>query len=40
MMTMFNQINARIVDKDEINMFKTLQSNIIFWIIWIAEMAV
>jgi len=37
---MFNQINARIVDKDEINMFKTLQSNIIFWIIWIAEMAV
>jgi len=40
MMTMFNQINARVVDKDEINMFKALQSNIIFWLVWIAEMGV
>lgn len=40
MMTMFNQINARIVEKDEINMFRTLQSNIIFWMVWVAEMVV
>lgn len=39
MMTMFNQINARVVDPNEINMMKTLQSNIIFWLVWLGEMA-
>ena len=37
---MFNQINARVVDKDEINMVRTLLSNPIFWFIWLAEMVV
>ena len=40
MMTMFNQINARIVGKDDFNMLKTLTNNIIFWIVWLAEMGV
>ena len=40
MMTMFNQINSRIVDKDEINMFKAIHSNKIFLLVWVVEMAV
>ena len=40
MMTMFNQMIARTVDKDEPNIFKALPSNLIFWIIWILEMGI
>jgi magnesium-transporting ATPase (P-type) len=39
MMTMFNQINSRIVDPNDMNMLKTVQSNLIFWFIWLGEMA-
>lgn len=40
MMTMFNQINARIVDKDEVNMFKAIHVNKIFLLVWLIEMGV
>jgi len=37
LMNLFNMINCRIVDKDEINIFKTLFNNIYFWIVFIIE---
>ena len=40
MMTMFNQINSRVVDKDDMNVCKTICNNPIFWLIWIAEMGI
>ena len=40
MMTMFNQINSRVVEATEWNVFKTICSNPIFWFIWAAEMAI
>ena len=40
MMTMFNQINSRVVDKDDMNVCKTICNNPIFWFIWIAEMVI
>lgn len=33
LMTLFNQINCRIVDDKEMNVFKTLFNNLTFWII-------
>ena len=38
LMTLFNQINCRIVEVQEINVFKTLCNNRYFWIIFIFEM--
>lgn len=38
MLTMFNQICSRVVEKDEMNVFKTVLSNPIFWVVWAAEM--
>lgn len=40
MLTMFNQICARVVEKNEMNVFKTILSNPIFWIVWAAEMGI
>lgn len=37
-MTMFNQICARCVEGEEINVFKTIMSNPIFWLVWVLEM--
>lgn len=39
LMNMFNQINCRVVDDDEINVFKTLGNNSIFWLVFGGEMA-
>ena len=33
-------INCRVVDKDEINVFKTLSNNYIFWIILAIEITI
>lgn len=38
MMTMFNQINARTIDENEANVFRTLGGNWIFWLVWVAEL--
>ena len=38
-MTMFNQINSRVIDGD-MNVFKSPFSSLWFWIIWIAEVGV
>jgi len=38
LMTLFNQINCRVIEVDEINVFKTLFNNKYFWIIFIFEM--
>ena len=40
MMTMFNQINSRIIDGKTANVFKTLKSNPMFWMIWAFEMGI
>lgn len=40
MMTMFNQINSRVVEANEWNVFKTICSNPIFWFIWALEMGI
>lgn len=37
LMNMFNQINCRVVDPEETNVFKTLFNNIWFWIIFAFE---
>lgn len=37
LMNLFNMINCRIVDKDDINIFKTLFNNIYFWIVFLIE---
>jgi hypothetical protein len=39
-MNIFNMINCRVVDKDEINVFKTLFNNYIFWIILAIEITI
>lgn len=39
-MNMFNQINCRNVDEKDINVFRTLGNNFIFWIVIIGEVAV
>lgn len=38
MMNMFNQINCRVLDETEINVFKTLCNNLIFWVVFAVEM--
>lgn len=40
LMNMFNMLNCRIVDQDEINIFKTLFNNQFFWIIFFIEMVI
>lgn len=37
LMTLFNQINCRVVDRNELNVFKTLFNNGIFWIVFLGE---
>jgi len=36
-MNMFNQINSRVTDEKEINAFKTLHNNLIFWLVIAGE---
>lgn len=36
-MNMFNQINSRVTDENEINAFKTLHNNLIFWLVIAGE---
>jgi hypothetical protein len=38
LMNMFNQINCRIIAQDDINIFKTIFNNYIFFIVFIFEM--
>lgn len=40
LMTLFNQINSRIIDAKQMNVCKTLCNNIYFWIIMIIELAI
>ena len=40
LMNLFNQINCRVVDENEKNVFKTLFNNPIFWVIMIFELCV
>lgn len=40
LMNLFNQINCRVVDPDEFNVFKTLFNNPTFWAVMIFELAV
>ena len=40
LMNLFNMINCRIVDKDEINVFKSLFNNLYFWIVFILEIII
>lgn len=39
LMNMVNQINSRVIDDNEINVFKNLFNNYIFWLVFIIEMA-
>lgn len=39
LMNLFNQINCRVVDAREMNVFKTLFNNPLFWLIFIFELA-
>ena len=39
LMTLFNQINSRVVDAKELNVFKTLCNNFYFWVIILFELA-
>jgi Ca2+ transporting ATPase len=40
LMNMVNQINSRVVNDNEVNVFKTLFNNYIFWLVFLIEMAV
>lgn len=40
LMNMVNQISCRVVDDNELNPFKTLFNNPIFWVVFIVEMGV
>jgi hypothetical protein len=40
LMNLFNQINSRVVDANEINVFKTLFNNPLFWLIFAGELVV
>ena len=40
LMNMFNQINCRVVDARELNVFKTLFNNPIFWVIFALEIGI
>jgi hypothetical protein len=37
LMNLFNQINCRVLDPKEINIFRSLLNNVYFWIVLIAE---
>ena len=37
LMNLFNQINCRVVDGNELNVFKTLFNNPTFWVVFIFE---
>lgn len=39
-MNLFNQINCRVVDPDELNVFKTLFNNPTFWAVMIFELVI
>lgn len=39
-MNLLNQINCRIIDSKEINVFKTLLNNPIFWIVFLLELVI
>ena len=40
LMNLFNQINCRVIAKDELNVFKTLFNNMLFWVVLIFEFVV
>lgn len=40
MMNLFNQINCRVIDNTETNVFKTLFNNLAFWIVFLVEVAI
>jgi len=40
LMNLFNQINCRVIDADEFNVFKTLFNNLTFWAVMIFELVV
>jgi len=40
LMNLFNQINCRVIDAAETNVFKTLCNNMTFWVIFIFELAI
>ena len=40
LMTLFNQINCRVIDPSEKNVFKTLFNNFYFWLIFAFEMVI
>ena len=40
LMNLFNQINCRVVDDDEINVCKTLGNNPIFWAVFLGEFVI
>jgi hypothetical protein len=40
LMNIFNMINCRVVDKDELNVFKTIFNNYIFWLILLIEILI
>jgi magnesium-transporting ATPase (P-type) len=40
LMTLFNQINCRVIDPSEKNVFKTLFNNVYFWLIFAFEMII
>jgi len=40
LMNLFNQINCRVVDANDINVFRTLLNNGLFWVVMAFEIAV
>lgn len=39
-MNLFNSINSRVVDDEEINVFKNLHNNPIYWLVFLGELGV
>lgn len=39
LMSLFNQINCRLIYEDDLNIFRTLFNNFWFWLIFLFEMA-
>jgi len=37
-MTLFNQINCRVIDAKQMNVFRTLCNNLYFWVIMLGEL--
>jgi len=40
LLNIFNMINARVIDPEELNVFKTLFNNLLFWIVVVFELFV